>query len=187
VSMGLARYGDGEYGIIQHKEVDAKQDDWKIAAGNSKLAADLVWSLTGHMNLIYFYGYPSHEGIESLNYFLSETEQNLDYITFANMFGNANFPLTLVMLEKVMRGDAGSVVIVASASSRPTAFEKFSSLVSFLECPGSPSEYEGKRDDLVAAWKKLAASHKQTLFLLTCGPLASVAVAFMFEENPQNR
>ncbi len=77
-SVGFSRYGDGEYLIMKHRAVNAEQDSWKIGEGDSLLAADLLESLKGLNGSPFFYGFPSNEGIESLQLYFRVKEKKFN-------------------------------------------------------------------------------------------------------------
>lgn len=184
----VSRYGDGEAGIIQNTAINAKQDSWSIPSGPSKISEHLLQTLKGHMDEPFYYGFASVDSISSLNYFLGITEQNTNYITYANLFVNSNYKITLKILNKVMAGNAGDVVILANKEGKENAWLKFKNLKRFVECPDEgPLSYEKNHLNLLDQWEELARNHTQTLFIMSCGPLAKVAVSLMWAVNKHNR
>lgn len=188
ICLAFTRFGDGEYSILHGLEVNAAQDNWKIEGKKTILSSDLHRSLRGHFGENYFYGFPSIDSLQSLNFYINATDQNLNFITYANLFVNSNYPRTKLLLEIIMNGDAGDVVIIANSESKKNSFLKFKSIKYFLECPkNAPARYNNLRPSLFNNWKTIAKQFSKTLFIFSCGPLSKIAIMEMWAVNELNR
>ncbi|KAJ3317043.1 hypothetical protein HDV06_002198, partial [Boothiomyces sp. JEL0866] len=182
------RYGDGELAVIDAQPLVAEQDNWKYLGGpNSILSKDLNSTLKGHYGEPIYYGFPANDNVGSLNTYMSLTEQNLNYVTYANLFVNANYPKTKKLLEMIQKGEAGDVVIFASKESRSHA-DSFSTLQEYVECPNEGLQwYETNHQSIKKVWDTLAKKYTNTLFIMSCGPLSNIAVHRMWNLNKKNR
>lgn len=193
-SFAFNRYGDGEQAIISQEAINASQDNWKIEAGPSKISTDLAETLKNHRGQPFYYGFASIDSVESLEGFLIQTEQDLNYITYANLFVNSNYGATKKLIDKLVDGKGGDVVIIAHEDGKANS-KKFKTLKQFMsvmcsliQCQSEgPAWYENNRDIVMDEWRAMAAKYTDTLFLVSCGPLAKVAVSVMWNTNPNNR
>ncbi|KAJ3319880.1 hypothetical protein HDV06_005856 [Boothiomyces sp. JEL0866] len=187
-SVGVLRYGDGELAVIEKQPLVSEQDNWKYNGGpNSVLSQDLSSTLSGHYGEPLYYCFPTDDNVGSLNSFMALTEQNLNYISYANLFVNANYKSTKKLLSKIQEGEAGDVVIFASKESKQHA-DTFKTLKEYVECPDHGLEwYESNHQEIKLVWDRLAMEYTNTLFILSCGPLSNIAVHRMWNINKNNR
>ncbi len=92
------------------------------------LGQDLRKTLVGHSGEPYYYGF---RGGTLLEVCLNETDQNLNYITFANLFMFLNSGNAIKMMTSIRRGNAGDVLIFANKNGKQRARSKFRTLKEF--------------------------------------------------------
>ncbi|KAJ3274747.1 hypothetical protein HDV01_002269 [Terramyces sp. JEL0728] len=186
--FAMMRFADGEQAVIDRQPLVSEQDSWEYKGGEkSMLSTDLAGTLRGHYGQPVYYGLSGDENVASLNSFLSQIEQNLDYITYSNVFVNSNYKRTRNMWKKIQAGEAGPVVIFASKESRANA-ESFVTLQEYLECPNNGLDwYETHHDEIKKEWTRLAKKYTNTLFIMSCGPLTNIGVHTMWNLNNRNK
>lgn len=201
--FALTRYGDGERNLIYGKEVSKQtqafqMDKFWFEGGESEIGKDLAWSLTGHFGQPFFYGFASpYDDAHGLRWYLENTEQHCSYITYANLFVNANYAGTKALLQELVEKQLHRVVLVANYASVAYFLKqmkeqgrKLPKDFAYLELPDdAPHTYVGHfRQELIANATALARKAKPgTLFLVSGGPMAKPLIAHMWDASPQNQ
>ena len=86
-----------------------------------------------------------------------------------------------------MAGNAGDVVILANERARGNA-RRFTTCRGFHGFPdGITAWWLENRNDTLAQMDQLAKSYRDTLFMVSVGPLSEVLIARLWRANPFNR
>jgi hypothetical protein len=196
--FAIVRYGDGERNLIQGKGIGQgtqafSQDKFWFEGGDSELGTDLKWSLTGHFGQQFYYGFasPRDDGA-GLHWYLEHTEQLCPFITYANLFVNANYPRTKAMLLRLIETKLDRIALIANYEG----IDRFLSLQTSIPAgfmsmslpDDAPHIYVGEqRVALIANVTVLAKSVTGYLFIVAGGPMAKPLVAHMWNANPTNQ
>lgn len=185
--LALARYGDGELLLIKGKEIGTdtqafKQDKWSAPDGLSLLGTDLRDTLY-HTEPNYYYGIPCDlSNVQAKKEYFSLVSQKFEYITFANLFVNANYPVFKQMLATLEE----KVVLIANKVGYGRDLS-----------PLKVKEFIPIDDNCVYFWEKESknfqkrldqlAGYSETLFLISAGPLAKVIIDRLWNKNQTNQ
>lgn len=192
--LAMARYGDGERLLIEGQAVGSgtqawSVDRWKWSGGQSLIGKDLMWSLRGHRNQNFFYGFACPKSdAKGLENYLKNTEQGLDFVTFANLWINSNYPKTKKWFQEVIENERGKIVVICNEevlTSKKTDLSWASDVVTYPD--NGPSWWEKNREQALRRAEDVARKYEGRLFMVSVGPLAKVLVARMWEVNPRNR
>lgn len=190
-NFSLLRLGDGEVSLMQGKRISASQalevDKWSCENKKYKLGEDLIKSLSLTDNKI-FYGLPSPQQSYMLykylkNFILLE-DSNL---TFADIWVNSNYPF----FKKMIVEDIKESIVLIANEEIGNNIEKNKiagiNLIDFMPIPNDCANfYENNHESFLASFDKFH-SLKNTLFIISAGPLSEPIIHRMFNNNADNR
>ena len=192
--FAFVRYADGELGVAQGRAIG--NDEWSFvpgASGNGIVQSDLLASLRGHHGARYWYAFASPlDDAEGLAWFLQRTEQECAYISYANMWVNAHYPATQVLLRELTSITyRGRTLIVANAESVDKVREAGGigswAVDAIPLADNLVSAWEAQRVTVKAAAEALARAHSSHLVMVSGGPVGKIIIAWMWAANPTNR
>ena len=184
-NFSLSRYGDGELAIIEGREIGKDPqayeiDGWHTDGNAGVFAKDLRNSLNRTEDN-FFYGIPCVccHGEENKNKYLDMITNN--NVLFANLLVNANFRKFATYLMKLER----DVVLIANEKGydKKYPFNLVDALWVSEECI---EWYNNYKLEILAMIKDISKRHKDTLFLISAGPMANIMVDKLYESNPNN-
>ena len=184
-NFSLSRYGDGELAIIEGREIGKDTqayeiDGWHTDGNAGVFAKDLRNSLNRTED-DFFYGIPCVccHGEENKNKYLDMITN--DNVLFANLLVNANFRKFATYLMKLER----DVVLIANEKGydKEYPFNVVDALWVSEECI---EWYNNYKAEILAMIKDISKRHKDTLFLVSAGPMANIMVDKLYESNPNN-
>lgn len=182
-----ARYADGEIALMKGNSINRGSqatdvDNWSAPPSLTRLGIDLKASLL-HTERNYFYAISCDCcDIHGKNYLLSHIKQDLQYITYSNLWINGNYKLFLSKLQTLK----SPVVMLANkdGENRKYPFE--------LDC------YLGFDDNCVEQWESNSEDIKNILtsafkdyynktFFISVGPMSEVIIDHLWKINPRNQ
>lgn len=187
VNFSIVRLGDGEMALINGRPIGPgtqayNVDQWGADNKLYKLGIDMKTSLN-HKEPNYFFGIPTINQSKSIYLSLKKIiPQSENKITFADAFINSNYNRFKKFLEELNE----DVVLIASKDGvgRKTPFKIIEYFPIQNDCVNFYEKYKEKfQNDLIELGKK----YKNTLFLISCGPLSPVVVNVLYKSNPNNR
>lgn len=195
--FALVRYGDGEFMLIRGDPIGQdtqafQMDKFWHKGGHTQLGGDLLDSLQGHFGQAFYYGFGSPRfGSSYLPDLLVMAHANCWQITFSNIWVNANYPRTKVMLENMVLENSSHVVLLVNHLTAKTLLSKHpgAKFAGLMQLPDqAPESWQGQqRIALLEQAVKLAGMHHRKLFVVSAGPMAKVLVSRMWSAHPDNQ
>lgn len=195
--FAFVRYADGEYSLIKGEKIGKDSQAYRIDkfwsdGGVSQIGIDLKESLRGHYGERYAYAFVSPSTIDDssgLKWYLQNTEQRCEYISYSNLWINAYYLSTKQMLEKMLLINNTRSVIIANYNglSRLKQLGKLDRMLT-MELPDEVNTvWKGEhRGWLIGNATKLARSVSRHYFFVSGGPMAKVLISYMWKANRNN-
>jgi len=180
--FALARYADGECAIMRGRSISNPADKWQSPNTMTQLGIDLLESLK-HTESNYHYGIPC-QCCDNPNkqFLLGMIAQNIDNITYSNIFVNANYHRWMDFI-KILNN---SVILIANieGAGKPLPILKVDK---YFAIPNNCIDFYTKHKDdflkrLIEGFKDI---HNQ-LVLISAGPLAEIIIHHLYVDNPAN-
>lgn len=192
--FAFVRYADGEISLIRGNKIGKDSQAYLVDkfwsdGGPSQIGADLKESLSGHYGENYYYGFASPvEESSDLLWFLENTEQRCDFISYSNLWINAFYPETKSLLETLIFVNHTKTVVIANHAGVRRLKEAGKVKFLSMELPDSVNTVWGgsTRDKLIRNASTLAQSVHRHVFLVSGGPMAKVLISYMWKTNKNN-
>jgi hypothetical protein len=177
----LARYADGEVGVMKGHQVNGS-DKWTSPSGKTKLGEDLIKTLY-HTEPNYFYGISCECcDEESKKFLLGHIKQAKEYITYSNIFVNANYILFIENLKKLNKPITILGNIEGESKKYPFPVDSY---VSFGD--DCVEVWEEHRDEIRQLLSRNFKRVKNNTFFISVGPMSEVIIDYMFQIAPDNQ
>jgi hypothetical protein len=185
--FAFARYADGEYlllnGISVGKQTQAYQKDKWFSSGNNPVFRQALIESTYHAEPNYFYAISCRCcDPEGHKYYINNLQQSKEYITYSNLFINANYK----QFKNFIKSLDEDVVLLAHKNSLKAEYP-----FNVLEiCPAEEdcvNWYEKNYMQINQEVEALARKYNDKLFLVAIGPLSEIIIDRMYKVNAKNR
>lgn len=186
VNFTFARYADGEVLLMKGKPVNEETqafriDKWKAPQSLTKVGVELIETLS-HTEKNYFYAISTNGDNPNDYKFLSENiQQNVDNLTFVNLWINGNYEKMKNKLESLNR----EVILICNWMADKDNFPfKVIDINPFPDNCISFWETNGKffKKELIDKYK----DYNDTLFFISCGPISEIIIDTLYRANPNN-
>lgn len=178
-NFALLRFADGEATLLKGEPMNAL-DGWKSPAGMTNLGWELRKSLRIKDPRV-FYGI-SCPCCDSANYlFYSQQIQNHN-ITFSNLFVNSNyqrFKRDFLQLER-------DAILITNVRGRDKTYGKLNVKKHFFIEDNFTDFWDQVESTVMPILIEHTRDEKNTLFVVSAGPLSEVIIAQLFKHNPNN-
>lgn len=182
-----ARYADGEIALSMGREIGrgsqaTEVDKWKAPAKMTKLGREILESLC-HTEPNYYYAISCDtSSVSDKNYLLSHIKQSREYITFANLWINANYNLFLEKIKTHKR----PTIIIGNVSGENAKF------------PFDIENYLSFGNNCVETWEQYSNEIKDVLNIgignisgktvfISVGPMSEAIIHHLWTVNPTNQ
>jgi len=190
--FAFTRYHREELSLLRGK-VKENSESSRPGSADAQIRADLLQSLRGHSSEQYFYGFlaPSDDAdADGLLWLLERTEQTCQFISYSNLWTNANYKLTQTLIHDIIKIYKGKVVLVSDnkiitmVKGSGHVLSDAVSLVDNLVVQWAIPEIRAqvKRDAEIAA-----ARHTGAVFMVSGGSVAPIIISWMWAANPNNK
>jgi hypothetical protein len=186
-SFAISRYADGEASVLKNITVGNK-DGWLYKKDRNLIfRADLRKALysTGE-NFVYGI---SSKNVDEENYsFLRKfIRQDLAYITFSDIWVNANYDLFNENFLPTLKQTNKDIILITNPKARVDNLKQYIDIKDFIPIKGNCVTYwERRRDYLKALFDLKASLTENAIFLLAAGPLSNIIIYEMWSTNPNN-
>lgn len=185
-SFVFVRYGDGEVALMNGDTISENSqayqvDKWK-SVGMTKLGIDLTKSLN---NRDWYFGIPCQCCNENCKkYLLNLLDLPKEQITYANLWVNSNYKLFIDWIKKIDY----EVVLIANENASLNLNNFPFKIKQFLQIQNNCVDYyELNSEKLINDLLEIASKYKNTLFLISAGPLSEVIIHHMYNINKINK
>lgn len=186
-SMAFARAADGEANILKNNTIGNK-DGWLYKKDKNLIfRADLRKSLlcTDH-NYIYGISCTCCDE-ENHKYLLDNLKTEPKYLTFSNLWVNANFHLFKTHFFKTLIESKKDIVICTNKKAKINSLEKFIPIKDIIPIPGNCIVYwEKHKEHIKGLLDLIGSTSKNTIFLFAAGPVSEILIYEMWQINPYN-
>lgn len=177
-NFALARYGDGERGLMLGCPVHA-QEGWS-AQGQTALGAALRESLNIDAPN-YYYGI-SCPCCDSTAYYWYVRHMKTANLTFSNIWLNANFKTFTQNFSQLER----DAVLITNWRGKGKTFGRLNVLHHYTVSDDCVKFYETDLDDLISRIIAETGHEKNLLYVVSAGPLSNLIIAALYKNNPDN-
>jgi len=168
----LARYADGEAGLLQGKSFNhMNQIDGWVSSGFNKFNDDLRRAIS-HKESDYFYGISCKCCDEvTKQYLLSQLKCDDDQTTYSNLWVNGNYNefkrrLALIDEDVIVVGNS-----IGCKSQYPFRVSKYESISGQII-----QDWKTKRTQIIRSFIELIVTKKNPLVLFAAGPLSEILI-----------
>lgn len=182
----FARYADGEVLLMKGLGVGSGTqasniDKWTAPNHLTTVGTQLLHSLN-HIEPNYYYAISGkNDNLEDYNFLRSRIQQSEDKLSFVNLWINSNYTWMKSKLSSIDR----DVVLICNENAKPENF------------PFKVVEHFKFKDDCINYWEKHGEEYlrnlvhntqkyKDTLFLISCGPVSEIIIHHLYTLNPNN-
>jgi hypothetical protein len=186
-SFAISRYADGEASVLKNLTIGNK-DGWLYKENKNLIfRADLRKSLICE-DENFIYGISSRNADEENYLFLRKfINQNLLYITFSDIWVNANYDLFNKLFFPTLDHTKKDVVIITNPKARINNLKQFINIKELIPIKGNCVTYwETKREHLKALFDLKASLTENAIFLIAAGPLSNIIIHEMWSINHNN-
>lgn len=186
----FVRYGDGELALMIGDEIPSYsqaciQDGWTAPKKKTLLGKDLINSLK-NIHPDWFIGIPcdccNRQAKRTYLYNLQEVGVDIKNITYANLFINSNY----LKFKNIIANIKEEVVLLANKAGKnsiyPFNVKKFISIED--DCVNF---WESQKESYFNELSKFVSQTKNTLFLISAGPMSEPIIDFLWNLNKTNR
>ncbi len=188
-NFAYARYADGEVRMMRglavpHDTQAFAMDGWSCEGRLYRLGQVLLESIA-HTEPDYFYAITSpNQNYDEYRFLRDRIRVPEDNITFADLWINGNYERFRAFLFEEIREP---VVLIASEDGakrdlHPLRFTDYLTIP-----PRCPDFYEEHADEIVETLRGLAHDYRDTLFLISAGPMSEAIIHHLYGMNPRNR
>jgi GT2 family glycosyltransferase len=175
----LLRYADGEYYVLENIQL-TNIDNWTFKKG-SILCKHLNESLSLiNTNVYYGISGPS-DSQETCNYYYSKII-NQHNITYANVLVNQNFEKWVQFLKSYNE----NCVLISSSIPNNNKIGALTVIETILIDPFLVNSWDAEWQTYFTMMNLLGKKYKDTLFLISAGPLSEVFIHRLYISNPNN-
>jgi hypothetical protein len=185
-NFAFARYADGEVMLMIGQEVGgntqaARTDKWTAPNHLTRVGKDLQKTLQ-HTEDNYYYAISgSNDNYNDYNFLRSNITQKSDNITFVNLWINANYKRTLAKYNSLKR----DVILICNEKAKKESFPF--NVVAILPFPNNCIDFwETSADYYMWDLSKRFQDEKDTLVLVSCGPVSEIIISELYTLNPNN-
>jgi len=185
-NFAYARYADGEVLLMKGMSVGhATQafsiDKWSSPNSLTRVGGELFQTLY-HVEDNYFYAISGkNDNISDYNYLIENIKQNSEYITFANLWINANYQRMFSNFNTIKR----DVVLICNEKAKKENFPF--NVIDITPFPNDCIEFwEKNADEYIDMLLKTYGDFKDKLFLISCGPVSEIIIDRLYKNNPNN-
>lgn len=186
-SLAISRCADGEAGVLKNITIGNK-DGWRYKKDkNLVFRSDLRRSLCC-TDANFIYGISSRNVDEKNFLFLRRfVKQDLEYLTFSDIWVNANYELFNEMFLSTIRKTGREVVFVTNPKAKLDRLKQEIRIVDFVPIKGNCITYWEKDRDFLRGLFDLKASETDgRIFLIAAGPLTNILIYEMWQVNRNN-
>ena len=198
--FAFARYQSDEWRPARGKGKDNAESS-RPGSADAQVRADLLESLRGHSGEQYFYGFSAPaDDADGLLWLLQRMEQNCQFISYSNLWTNANYKLTQTLINDIMKIYKGKVVLVSDNKSITLLKGAGHLRTGTNQGQGWVSDAVPLVDNLVEQWaipdirarvkrdaEIAAARHTGAVFMVSGGSVAPIIISWMWAVNPNNK
>lgn len=186
-SFAISRYADGEASVLKNITIGNK-DGWLYKKDKNLIfRSDLRKSLTCvDKNFVYGISSPN---VDEKNYlFLKKLiQQNLSYITFSDIWVNANYDLFTELFFSTLNDTKKQIIIVTNPKANIGKLKEFLNIKELIPVKGNGVQYWEKNRNYLKALLDLKASlNEHMIFLVAAGPLSNIIIYEMWQINRHN-
>lgn len=186
-SLAISRCADGEAGVLKNTTIGNK-DGWLYKHDKNLIfRADLRESLTCTDDN-FIYGISSRNVDEDNYLFLRRyVKQSLDYMTFSDIWVNANYELFNQQFLETIKGTKRDVVFVTNPKAKLKNLASRINITDVIPIKGNCVTFWEKNREFLKGLLDLKASlHDGRIFLVAAGPLSNVIIYHMWQVNRKN-
>jgi hypothetical protein len=186
-SFVFARYADGENVLLKGMPIwlqtqAYQQDKWSSSGNNPKFRQALRKS-TFHTEKNYYYAISCKCcDPEGHKFYKRVLRQTRDYLTFSNLFINANYRHFKDFVSSI-----NEEVILLAHKDCLKAHYPFEVAEIWPAEEDCVNWYEKSHDKINDSVDKLASKYSGKLFFVAVGPLSEILIDMMYKSNPMNR
>lgn len=179
-NFALARYADGEYAIMSGRKIQGV-DGWTSTDYVSKLGKDCLSSMSiKDDNYIYGIACPCCDR-EAYYWIVSRLPEKAT-ISFSNLFVNCNYSKFINKFDKLKR----NAVIIANEKARGKQIGSLN-IQKFYGVGGDCIEFwDNEGEQLLQKIKGEVGNLKDTLFVISAGPMSEPIIYELYKHNPNN-
>lgn len=186
-SLAFSRFADGEANILKNNTI-GNRDGWLYKKDKNLIfRRDLRRSLLC-IDPDFIYGIScSCCDKENHEYLSNILKTKLEYITFSNLWVNANFRLFNEHFLKTLISSKKDIVICTNQKGKIKNLEKFIPVKDFIPIPGNCITFwEKKREYMKALLDLKGSTYRNTIFLFAAGPLSEILIHELWLVNRNN-
>ena len=186
-SFAISRCADGEAGVLKNRTIGNK-DGWLYKKDrNLVFRADLRKSLTC-VDENFVYGISSRNVDEkNYNFLRGIILQDINYLTFSDIWVNANYDLFNEMFLDTIRGTGKDVIFITNPKAKIQKIKEKLNVTDFVPIKGNCVVYwEKKRDYLKGLLDLKASMNQKKIFLVASGPLTNILIHELWKANRNN-
>lgn len=181
----FVRYADGEMAIMLGKAIKGI-DNWYSPANKTLLGKDLIQTLKNN-DKDWFVGISCSCCDESTKKILFDNltlyaNVPVSNITYSNLFVNGNYKKTFDLLNQINE----KVVVIANKEGMDKKYP-FDVIHFFSVEEQTVNNWESIKLELMENIHKNLLHYKDTLFLVSAGPLSEIIIDYLWKHNKTNR
>ena len=181
-----ARYADGEVLLMRGAPVTVgtqayNVDKWSAPNKLTLVGRELLETLN-HTEKNYFYAISGrNDSLSDYNFLMERIKQSEEYITFANLWINANYQNMMVNYKSLQR----EVVLICNENAKKENFPF--NVIDIQPFPNNCIEFwENNSSEYINELINKFGGHENKLFLVSCGPITEIIIHRLYVNNPNN-
>jgi len=186
-SLAISRCADGEAGVLKNNTIGNK-DGWLYKKDKNLIfRADLRESLTCTDDN-FIYGISSRNVDEENYQFLRRfVRQRLEYMTFSDIWVNANYELFNQLFLKTIQETKRDVVFVTNPKAKLKRIDSVVNITDMIPVKGNCiTTWEKNRGFMKGVLDLHASLTDGRVFLVAAGPLTNIIIYHMWRVNQKN-
>lgn len=179
--FAFMRFADGEIGVMKGKEIIGS-DNWSSPNRITKLGDDLLTAISRIDENVYYGISCGCCDINGRDYLLTLIKNDRNKITYSNLFVNGNYNSFLQFIKSI----DSEVYVIANESA---GFYNFPlKIAGFIPVPDNCVNYwEQHRDHVMDILRENLSTVKNSLFLVSAGPMSEAIIDYLWSINPYNK